>query len=96
MTVKVTLNCNVLPESFAKLVPFLEKNLPNVRAFKGNRRARIFFDKVNNEMLIDEDWDSIAQHQSYIDFIANNGVMDQLAAFLTAPPSIKYFNLVEV
>ncbi|MEH6633466.1 MAG: hypothetical protein V7776_21835 [Halopseudomonas aestusnigri] len=96
MTVRVTLNCPLKPSGFVKLLPFLQENLPNVRAFEGNKRVSIFFDKPNNEMLIDEDWASVEHHQSYIEFISNNGIMDQLAAFLSLPPTIKYFDLVDI
>ena len=96
MTIRVTMNCQLKPENLAELIPFLQENLPNVRNFGGNERVNIFFDKPNNEMLIDEDWASEEHHKDYINFIAVNGVMNQLAAFLAAPPTIKYFNLVEV
>ncbi|MFD2205486.1 putative quinol monooxygenase [Kiloniella antarctica] len=96
MTVRVTLNCPLKQSSIVDLLPFLAENLPNVRAFDGNKRVNIFIDKANNEMLIDEDWSSPEHHQRYMEFISNNGIMEQLAAFLTLPPTIKYFDQVDI
>ncbi|WP_125719024.1 putative quinol monooxygenase [Pseudoalteromonas rubra] len=96
MSVRVTLNCQVKPEQFPALLPFLQENLPNVRGFKGNMRVSVLFDKANNEMLLDEQWLSAQSHQAYLHYISDNGVLAALSAFLSAPPVIKYFHKVEV
>lgn len=96
MSVRVTLNCKVKSDQFDTLLPFLEKNLPNVRGFKGNTRVSVFFDIENSEMLLDEDWLSINDHQAYLAFIESNGVLGELGGFLAGPPAIKYFTRVEI
>ena len=96
MSVRVTLNCKVKPGQFKALLPFLEKNLPNVRSFHGNAMVKVLFDEDNNEMLLDEEWLSVENHKAYLNFISNNGVLSELAAFLDAPPEIKYFSAVEI
>ncbi len=96
MSVRVTLNCQVKPEQYDRLVPFLEDNLPRVRSFIGNIYVSVLYNRDNAEMLLDEEWQSVENHQAYLAFIGSNGVMDQLAAFLKAPPSIKYFQRLEV
>lgn len=42
-------------------------------------------------MLLDEQWQSIESHQAYLAFIDENGVLQQLAAFLSGAPEIRYF-----
>lgn len=96
MSVRVTLNCQVKPDQFQSLLPFLEDNLPNVRGFKGNMLVRVLFDKKNNEMLLDEEWLNVKTHQAYLSFINNNGVLDKLSSFLSSPPKIKYFEKVDI
>ncbi|MCG9680944.1 antibiotic biosynthesis monooxygenase [Vibrio sp. Isolate24] len=96
MSVKVTLNCQVKPERFQVLLPFLEDNLPNVRGFQGNMRVKVLFDQKNNEMLLDEEWLTIESHQEYLSFINDNGVLEELSSFLIAPPIIKYFDKIEI
>jgi quinol monooxygenase YgiN len=87
----VTLNCRIKPERYEALVPFLAENLPNVRSFPGCQRVSVYFDRDDREMLLDEDWLSVEAHQSYIDFITDNGILGSLAAFLEGPPDIRYF-----
>lgn len=96
MTIRVTLNCQVKPDQFEKLTPFLEENLPNVRGFEGNRQVNVLYDKFNCEMLLDEEWLSVESHQAYLRAIDSNGVLDQLSAFLMGPPLIKYFQKVDI
>lgn len=96
MSVRVTLNCPVKAGAFPQLRPFLEQNLGNVRSFKGNLRVSVLYDESNNEMLLDEDWQSVESHQAYLAFISDNGVLNQLASFLSAPPDIKYFQPLSI
>ena len=96
MSVQVTLNCPLKAKNFQELKLFLETNLPNVRGFKGNLRVSVLFDETNNEMLLDEEWLSVESHQTYLKFIEDNGILAQLASFLSEPPQIKYFQRVEL
>jgi len=96
MAVRVVLNCKVKSNEFNALLPFLEHNLPNVRSFKGNRRVSVLYDKVNNEMQLDEEWQSVAAHQAYLQFIDQNGVLTELANFFSEPPQISYFELLDI
>ncbi len=47
-------------------------------------------------MLFDEECLSADHHRKYIEFIANNGVMDELVSFLEAPPEIKYLDRMHI
>jgi quinol monooxygenase YgiN len=91
MSVRVTLNCQVKPEQLEVLLPFLEKNLPNVRGFDGCLGVIVYFDKQHLEMLLEEEWLSMEQHQTYMQFINDNGILKELGAFFESPPIVKYF-----
>jgi len=92
MSVRVTLNCQVKSGQLEVLKSFLEKNLPNVRKFDGCLSVVVYFNNENLEMLLEEQWLGIKQHQAYLEHIENNGVLANLAAFLELTPVIKYFN----
>lgn len=96
MSVRVTLSCQVKPEKIEVLLPFLEKNLPNVRGFDGCLSVTIYFDKGSSEMLLEEEWLSVEHHQTYIKHIESNGILGELAAFLVSDPVIKYLQKVDV
>ncbi len=96
MSVRVTLNCQVKPEQLEVLLPFLEKNLPNVRGFDGCISVTVYFDKGSLEMLLEEEWLSIEHHQTYIKYIESNGILGELAAFLASAPVIKYFQKSDI
>jgi quinol monooxygenase YgiN len=96
MSIRVTLNCKVKSGHYNALIPFLEKNLPNVRGFHGNTMVKVLFDEDNSEMLLDEQWLSIDDHKAYLNFISSNGVLSELGEFLENPPQIKYFKLIEI
>jgi quinol monooxygenase YgiN len=91
MSVRVTLNCQVNKDKLQELIPFLEANLPNVRGFKGNLKVCVLFDRENTEMLLDEEWLSMEDHQAYLNYIDENDVLEKLKAFLNSAPQIKYF-----
>lgn len=96
MSVKVTLNCQVRENQFGDLHTFLEDNLSNVRNFRGCHEVSVFFDHVNYELILDETWEDIQHHRDYILFITENNIMSQLVSFFKSPPTVKYFNLVNI
>ena len=91
MSVLVTLKATVKPNQFEKLVPFLEDNLPRVRSFPGALNVSILYDRESDGFLIYEEWLTRKHHQDYIAFISENGVLQQLASFLTTAPDVGYY-----
>mgnify|MGYP000660449024 CR=1 FL=1 len=96
MRVRVTLNCPVKADQIATLADFLSKNLPNVRAADGCMSVGVLFDQDEAEMLLEEEWLSIAQHQAYIKSIEVSGVLAELVALLESAPTIKYFTRADI
>lgn len=96
MSVRVTLACQVNAVSYQELITFLEVNLPNVRGFKGNLQVSVLFDRDNAEMLLEEEWLTVENHQLYLKFIDEKGVLSELNSFLNSPPQIKYFVKKEI
>ncbi len=90
MAQKVFIESTVDIKQIDALTFFLTENLPNVRNFAGCQSVQIYLNQETGDMLFDEDWDNANNHQRYIEAITSNGVMEQLASFLLAPPTIKY------
>lgn len=96
MSVRVTLNCQLNTPKNQELIRFLEDNLSNVRGFKGNLQVSVLFDEKNTEMLLDEEWLTVDDHQAYLKFIEQNGILVKLSSFLKSPPQIKYYYKKEI
>lgn len=92
MVTTVVLESATNPAKLDGFIPFLEKNLPNVRAFDGCLSVSILHNPQTHDFLIFEEWKSEADHKAYIDAITRSGVLDQLVSFLTHAPSVKYFS----
>ena len=56
----------------------------------------VYFDKARTEMLLEEEWISIEHHQNYIRHIEINGVLGELAEFLSSDPTIKCFDKSDI
>jgi len=96
MSVIVQLSCLIDPDKKAALMPFLEKNLPNVRTFSGCLSVDVCFslegEAVDGQlMLLAEVWESVEHHQQYLSYISANGVMQSLRGHFIADPEIRYF-----
>ncbi len=96
MSYRVLLHSTAKAESTESLFPFLEKNLPNVRSFKGCLNVTVLYDEVTNQMMFDEEWKSREDHQAYLAFIESNGVLADLAGYLEGPPTISYYRNMEI
>ncbi len=64
-----------------------------VRSFSGCQRVTVLFDREGKELLLDEDWLSIDQHQAYLASIEANGVLAELMSFFNGEPTIQYFQV---
>lgn len=96
MSIWVTLEMSVIDGAYPKLEPFLEENLPAVRGFDGALSVSILYDDESGKLLIFEEWKSREHHQAYLAAITQNGVMEQLLAFMTGPPDVQYYERVMI
>jgi quinol monooxygenase YgiN len=96
MTKKVILEFKVEKNKVKPLMVFLNKNLENVRSFDGCSQVEVYYNPDEDKMIFDEMWESVEQHQKYLGFITENGVMAELASFLASKPEIKYFDIVDL
>ena len=93
---QVILTSQIRASNTDGLQSFLQQNLPNVRRFNGCFSVEVLLNKEENKMVFFEEWESKEHHRNYIDFIVENGVMEQLNSFLTGPPSVDYYERLTV
>ena len=96
MSVIVLLEAHVKPEAIDELKSSLKVLLPETRAYDGCQGIDIYGNTEDEGNLVFyERWDSREHYEKYLAWRTETGVMDQLGAMLTAPPSIRYFERVD-
>ncbi len=96
MSVIVLLEAHVKPEAVDELKSSLKALLPDTRAYDGCQGIDIYGNlEDGGNLVFYERWDSREHYEKYLAWRTETGVMDQLGAMLTAPPSIRYFERVD-
>lgn len=91
MSVHVLLTSTIKANQLDAVQSFIAEHLPNVRGFSGCQGVDILLDEEKRTMLFDERWQSVSDHQNYIQSISESGVMGQLIGFLEGEPQVDYF-----
>ena len=94
MTINVILGLQVSSESREELLKILESILPDTRTFKGCQSIIVTHNSDNpNNIVLLEQWDTRADHESYIAWRGERGDLEKLGALLMAPPESKYLEI---
>lgn len=96
MSIRVFIESDIKKGELEKLLPFLERNLPNVRGFSGCLNVSVLLNRESGRMIFDEEWLTVDHHQKYIKFITSNGVLGELGSYLESPPEIKYLDCLGI
>ena len=93
MTVMATAEFFIRPERADEFLQLLQGALPDTRAFKGCEGLETFVnqDDVGHIFLV-EKWAERADHESYLAWRTEQGMLDVLADFVSAPPKFQYFD----
>jgi len=74
----------------------LMKVIPVTRLASGCRYSHTYQDPATpNEFLLAQGWDSIEQQQAYIAWRQSTGDLAEFGSFLTEPPKVEVFALVD-
>lgn len=93
MSVAVTIDLAVDPSRTAEFLVFIKGIAPDTRAYDGCRLFDIWTEQnTPGRVLFYEIWDSRPHQEKYLAWRAETGLMDKLGPFLTAPPTISYFD----
>ena len=97
MSVVVLLELKVKPEAVNDVKGILIENLPDTRGHDGCQGLDVYdnMDETGN-LVIYERWDSRPQYEKYLAWRTETGTMDRMGTMVKAPPSIRYFERVDV
>ena len=97
MSVVVFLELQVKPEAVNDVKEMLKENLPDTRAYDGCQGLDVY-DNMDEtgDLVIYERWDSRPQYEKYLAWRTETGTMDRVGDMLKEPPSIRYFERVDV
>jgi quinol monooxygenase YgiN len=97
MSVMVLLEATVKAEEISNMKSYLAEKFPETREYDGCQGMDVYFNTENEgTMVMVEHWDSRAQHEKYLGWRTQTGVMDKIGGMLAGPPSIRYFDRADV
>jgi len=89
----VLLEVQVKPAAVGEFKSFMEAIFPDTRTFSGCKSAALHVNQDDaTNMLAVEEWDTREDHQKYIAWRTETGIMASVAAMVAAPPSLRYFD----
>lgn len=93
MSVLTLVEVHVKPESVNEFEAYMEEIFPDTRAFNGCRGIvlQINQDEPAN-MILAEEWETREDHQKYLAWRTETGVVARIVSMLSGPPSIRYFD----
>lgn len=97
MSATVILRAKVKPDNIGEFKDFIANCLPETRSYTGCINIDIYEECSHNGYFVFyENWDSFESYEAYLAFRSEQGVMDELSAFLSTPPEIVYYNRVDI
>lgn len=94
MAVVVTLEAKSQPDKAGDLVEFLERILPDTRAYAGCLGLQLVVDQDDpTRMVVLERWETRKHYETYLQWREDSGTLAQVAPLLAAPPAIRFHNI---
>ena len=92
----VVLELVVKPECVDELREMLKAALPDTRSYDGCHGVTGFVNEDGRTMLFTERWTSKSHYVQYLAWRTENGTLEQVIGLCAGPPSIRYFDQVDV
>ncbi len=93
MSVLAIADFYVKPEKSEEFLGILKQALPDTRAFKGCEHLDTHVNQDDpGHVCLAETWASRSDHEAYLAWRMETGMMDMLGPFVTAPPKFTYFD----
>jgi quinol monooxygenase YgiN len=97
MSVVVLLDFRVKPDVIEESKKFFQKTLPETRAYPGCEGLDVYSNADNpTNIVFYERWQSKEHYQKYFAWRTGNGSMDEFGKKLAEPPTIRYFNRLDI
>ena len=97
MSVTVVLEFEAQPDKVAAVRELFRKLLPDTRAYEGFESLTVHQNQEHPSAFpIWEHWATRQQYEAYLAWRTETGALGDLGAMLTGPPSIRFFDFVDV
>ena len=97
MSLFVVIDTQVKPEALEQVKAALKAALPDTRAFDGCQGVDCYenTEDPNNLIIIDQ-WETPQHYEKYMAWRNETGFTEQMTAALSAPPSFRHFERLDV
>ena len=95
MSVMVTAEFVLKPETADQVIQTMIEILPDTRAYDGCQSVKSYYEKETHSLLLVEIWESSEHQQKYLGWRVETGLVDQVGAMLAAPPAFRTFEIRE-
>ena len=97
MSINVILDVQSKPESIDELKSTFENILPDTRSFDGCINIKVIGNQDNPlNLVLLETWETKEQYEKYLAWRTETGALDALVAMLSQPPSIQYYDNLDI
>jgi quinol monooxygenase YgiN len=97
MSVNVILEVQSKPESIDELKSTFNNILSDTRSYDGCIEVKAIGNQDNPlNLVLFETWENREKYEKYLGWRAETGALDALGAMLSQPPSIRYFDHIDI
>lgn len=97
MTVTIIANLEVKPDRVEQVETEMRENFSDTRAFEGCKGLDVYRNQETvTSIVLYQQWESKAQYQKYLRWRTESGFFGRLAENLSEPPSIRYYDHIDV
>ena len=97
MTVTVIASLQVKPDHLEQLEKEMRENFSDTRAFDGCEGLDVYRDQDNpTSIVLHQQWESKNHYEKYLAWRTESGFFGRFAENLSEPPSIRYYDNIDV
>ena len=97
MTVTIIASLEVKPDCIEQVEKEMRENFSDSRAFDGCENLNAYRDQDSpTSIVLYQQWESKAKYEKYLAWRTESGFFARLAENLSGPPSIHYYDHVDV
>lgn len=93
MSITITINLSIIPEKQQEFLALVKDIAPDTRAYQGCISFSIFSDQnTAGSVLFHEEWESAQDYEKYSAWRKETGLMETMAKFLLAAPTLAFYD----
>ena len=97
MSVNVILEVQSKPENIEDLISTFNNILPDTRSYDGCLGVQVIGNQDDSlNLVLLETWESREHYEKYLGWRTETGALEALGAMLSQPPSIRYYDNLDI